>query len=293
MPRKKVARSKAPGRSARRKNEVEHTLERGTEHFGEEVHRLGERLSRKMEKKGEEWDSWFHSTFGILGPVISSIFGLVILGLAVWALMFVNMPVGSGALYNIQYFLLANMGLFFLIFMFFSYSSYFSKVSPRLYMPFSPIVTAAGISIGFWFAVHAINITNLSLEISLLSDTALFMEKNLFLIFCFFLFVGYMVLLVKIGTGKAVGMAGEKTIERRSVVSVAKRFESGKARRLYRSGQDRILGGVCGGIAEYLGIDPTIVRILWVIGTLAWGFGILLYIIMWIIVPRNPSHKWD
>ena len=63
-------------------------------------------------------------------------------------------------------------------------------------------------------------------------------------------------------------------------------------KRLYRSGKDRILGGVCGGIAEYLGVDPVIIRILWIIGTLAWGFGILLYIILWIIIPRNPNHKW-
>ena len=44
------------------------------------------------------------------------------------------------------------------------------------------------------------------------------------------------------------------------------------------------LHGVCGGIAEYLGVDPVIIRILWIIGTFAWGFGILLYIICWIII---------
>jgi phage shock protein C len=64
-------------------------------------------------------------------------------------------------------------------------------------------------------------------------------------------------------------------------------------KRLYRSGRERILGGVCGGLGEYLNIDPTVVRLIWVISTLAsFGLGILAYIIAWIIIPRNPNHKW-
>ena len=65
---------------------------------------------------------------------------------------------------------------------------------------------------------------------------------------------------------------------------------SGKVRRLYRSSRDRILGGVCGGLAEYLNLDPTIVRLAWVFLTLLWPFSgvmVLLYFIMWIIVPRK------
>lgn len=63
-------------------------------------------------------------------------------------------------------------------------------------------------------------------------------------------------------------------------------------KRLYRSGKDKILGGVCGGIGEYLGVDPTLIRLLWILFSLAYGMGILLYIVMWIIVPRNPGHRW-
>jgi len=63
-------------------------------------------------------------------------------------------------------------------------------------------------------------------------------------------------------------------------------------KRLYRSGKDRILGGVCGGIAEYLNVDPTIVRLVWVLFTLAAGSGLLAYLIAWLIIPRNPNHKW-
>ncbi|MFH0956945.1 MAG: PspC domain-containing protein, partial [Candidatus Aenigmatarchaeota archaeon] len=63
--------------------------------------------------------------------------------------------------------------------------------------------------------------------------------------------------------------------------------------RLYRSGKERILGGVCGGIAQHLGIDPVIVRLLWIAASLAWGFGIILYLICWIVIPRNPKDSWN
>ena len=64
-----------------------------------------------------------------------------------------------------------------------------------------------------------------------------------------------------------------------------------KVKRLYRSGKEKILGGVCGGIAEYFNVDPTIIRILWILFILGFGAGILAYIIVWIIVPKNPTHK--
>ncbi|MBN2043164.1 MAG: PspC domain-containing protein [Candidatus Aenigmarchaeota archaeon] len=63
-------------------------------------------------------------------------------------------------------------------------------------------------------------------------------------------------------------------------------------KRLYRSGKDRILGGVCGGMGEYFGIDPVIIRLLFVALTLVWGVGIVMYIICWIVIPRNPRHDW-
>ena len=57
-------------------------------------------------------------------------------------------------------------------------------------------------------------------------------------------------------------------------------------KRLYRSRKDKILGGVCGGIANYFEIDPVIVRLLWILLTLAsFGIGIIVYIIAWIIIP--------
>jgi phage shock protein PspC (stress-responsive transcriptional regulator) len=60
--------------------------------------------------------------------------------------------------------------------------------------------------------------------------------------------------------------------------------------RLYRSRRERMLGGVAGGLAEYLNLDPSLVRIVWAVLVFTTGglFG-LIYIIMWIVVPEAPA----
>jgi phage shock protein PspC (stress-responsive transcriptional regulator) len=60
------------------------------------------------------------------------------------------------------------------------------------------------------------------------------------------------------------------------------------ARRLYRCRQDRLLAGVAGGIAEYLEVDPTLVRVLWILSAFLGGFTILLYLILVFIMPLEP-----
>ncbi|HAI52369.1 MAG: PspC domain-containing protein [Limnochordia bacterium] len=60
------------------------------------------------------------------------------------------------------------------------------------------------------------------------------------------------------------------------------------SKRIYRSSRDRKIGGVCGGIAEYFNIDPTIVRLIWAILAIVYGTGILAYIVAWIIIPEDP-----
>lgn len=60
-------------------------------------------------------------------------------------------------------------------------------------------------------------------------------------------------------------------------------------KRLYKSNKDKMIDGVCAGIAEYFHIDPTLVRLGAVVLSCAGGCGILVYIIGAIIIPRDPS----
>ena len=59
-------------------------------------------------------------------------------------------------------------------------------------------------------------------------------------------------------------------------------------KRLYRARGDRKLAGVCAGIAEYFGWDPTLVRVGWILLTLLGGSGVLLYLILWLVMPEAP-----
>ena len=62
-------------------------------------------------------------------------------------------------------------------------------------------------------------------------------------------------------------------------------------KRLFRSRKNRIIAGVCGGIGEYLDIDPVLIRIVWVVLTIFGGMSILAYIIAWILIPDESDKK--
>jgi len=64
---------------------------------------------------------------------------------------------------------------------------------------------------------------------------------------------------------------------------------SGEVKRPYRSRKERMIGGVCGGLANYFGIDPTLVRLLFVLGLFAVGGTFWAYIIMMIVIPEEPA----
>lgn len=69
-------------------------------------------------------------------------------------------------------------------------------------------------------------------------------------------------------------------------------------KKLYRSRKDKMIGGVAGGLGDYFEVDPTLVRILFVVATILGGSGVLAYIILWIVIPEeqyspNPSMSAD
>ena len=63
----------------------------------------------------------------------------------------------------------------------------------------------------------------------------------------------------------------------------------GQQKRLYRSENNKVIAGVCGGIAEYFGVDPVLVRIIFVVLLIvSFGTAAIAYLIAWIIVPKRP-----
>jgi len=65
-----------------------------------------------------------------------------------------------------------------------------------------------------------------------------------------------------------------------------------KDRRLVRVESEKLIGGVCAGVARYFEVDPSVVRLLWVVGTLfSKGLGILLYLVLLIVIPLDPRDR--
>lgn len=56
-------------------------------------------------------------------------------------------------------------------------------------------------------------------------------------------------------------------------------------KRLHRSQQESMIGGVCGGLAEYFNLDPTIMRLIFILMALMGGHGLLVYLILWLVMP--------
>jgi len=61
-------------------------------------------------------------------------------------------------------------------------------------------------------------------------------------------------------------------------------------KKLYRIPSEGRIGGVCAGLGEYLNADPTVIRLVFVLLTLAGFSGVLIYLIMWLVVPEKPSN---
>ena len=64
-------------------------------------------------------------------------------------------------------------------------------------------------------------------------------------------------------------------------------------KKLYRSLTNKKIAGVCGGLANYLNIDPTIVRLIWALVVLCAGAGLLAYIVCALVIPEEPSNVID
>jgi phage shock protein PspC (stress-responsive transcriptional regulator) len=63
-------------------------------------------------------------------------------------------------------------------------------------------------------------------------------------------------------------------------------------RKLVRSTNDRKIAGVCAGVADYFDWDPTIVRLIWALATLVPGPNILVYVVLWIVLPQGPTAAY-
>lgn len=68
------------------------------------------------------------------------------------------------------------------------------------------------------------------------------------------------------------------------------KIKKSEGKKLYRSRDNKIIVGICSGMGRYADIDPTVIRIIWILFLLlSFGTGILLYLIAWVIIPKEPE----
>ena len=61
--------------------------------------------------------------------------------------------------------------------------------------------------------------------------------------------------------------------------------------KIYRSRREKMIGGVCGGLADYFSVDVTLVRLIVLVAGFAWGVGFLAYLAAWVVIPENPAEQ--
>jgi len=254
------------------------SLEERIEDFGAEMEEFGDRFESEMETFGDELERSYHSLFGAFGPLLWSLVGLVFLGVLIWALYSIGEAIPGTVFVSAGDFILDHLALLFLLLLIFNYTSYLSKRYHSKFKYISPLTTALAIVVWIWIIGKLLLL--MEPQFDTISYAVNSLHGNLVSIFLLLVIIFYLLLIIKESKGSKGGtyMDWEKEQD---------------IKRLYRSNKEKLLGGVCGGIAEYFKIDPVIVRIIWVIIAIAsLGTAILVYIILWILIPRNPRHRW-
>jgi phage shock protein C len=264
------------------------TFNENMDHFEEEIEDFGKKIESSFENVGKRIETWYDKTFGIFGPVLSAIIALVILFIVINALSFF----GSSRpwMQEISGFLESLVLLFLVIFLLSSYSEYFTrKLTPFRFI--SPIIGAIIFIVWFWVAINILTIIATAFELSMVQSISDLFEALIFPLAILILLIGYIGVITSTKKDAQSNPIPHQKGHSKSLEHETMDTEGYK--RLYRSGKDQLVGGVLGGLAEYLKVDPTIIRVLYILLLFAsFGFMILAYLIGWMLIPRNPNHKW-
>ncbi|MFP4170640.1 MAG: PspC domain-containing protein [Methanomassiliicoccales archaeon] len=217
------------------------------------------------------------TTFGWVGPLLWSVIAmLVVLVLAgVLAVLGDRSPV----LAELGDFLLRNTWLIFGFLLLSSYASFLSKRYQGRFRYFQPVFTAVTLLFALWIAVEILFIVAGQLGSAGLEEAAGVIETFMAVVFLAVLVLGYVTLALSL-TREVPVFAGEP------VVSPG----APSQRPLYRSGPDRIIGGVCAGLGRHFGVDPWLFRVVFIVALFAsFGAAVLVYVLLWFFLPKEPG----
>ncbi len=173
-------------------------IEKGGKKFSEEAEDFADKFERHMERKSKRWKHHEFWPFGFIGPLIRSVFGIIILMVLVLALNFVNLSLGNMFIVALSSFLLRNIQWFFAFSLFFNYSHYFSRLYHKTYQIVAPLVYSLNIVIALLIATWVIDLVNIFIKMNALTLASRIIYQNLIGIFVIFVLLGYGLLAMKI-----------------------------------------------------------------------------------------------
>lgn len=209
---------------------------------------------------------------GSLAPLLYSVLGILIIVIVIGALAF--MASGDHALTALIALLWSSLPLFFALLLFFFYCGHIARRA-QTYSWLRPIMAVVAFGAAFWFILRIMAVLHFGLVLPAWFDglgDALAVLVFLCLLLVALLAIPIRPLSTPPSSPAPPGAPGP-----------------GGVRRLYRSAQDQWVAGVCGGLGEYFTIDPVLVRGLFILFVLAsMGLGVIFYLLLWVVVPRNP-----
>jgi len=225
----------------------------------------------------------FDRTFRGGGPLLKTFLGLIFVLLVME--IFDALSAESAFAGEFSDFLGDTLLLFFLVFLLAFFFGYYTRKYPRETSMVSPLITAIIVTFVLWVLSNVFRLLGETRTDDFLTAMGEMVYSVLYIIFLLIILLGYIGVIMK------AGRFGNPVPPNVAPVTPAAAPQAPYApgKRMGRSNRDKIIFGVCGGMAEFLDTDPFLVRVLWVVGTiLTSGVLILAYVILAIIMPKYP-----
>ena len=251
-------------------------------------HKCGGQINTPQEpvKRGPAvWNQTpFDRTFRGGGPLLKAFLGIIFVLLLME--IFDALSGESAFAGSFSDFLGDTLLLFFLIFLLAFFFGYYTRKYPKDTAMVSPLVTAVIVTFVLWVLSRIFYMFGESQSDSFFTAMGEMVYSVLYIIFLLIVLLGYIGVIMKVG--KFVYPVQTANVPPTPPASPPSSVYV-PAKRMGRSSRDRIIFGVCGGMAEFLETDPFLVRVLWVVGILLTsGVLILAYLILAMIMPKNP-----
>ena len=242
-------------------------VEQRFQNFSTEVERLAKKVGKHQ----------FQGGLGFFGPLVYALIIIAVVAALGVSLDLLSEP--GDLAHDLGSFLVNNLFIFFLAALLFGYMFMLTPLNPKGIVLLRPLATATAVIFSLWLAFGIFDILGRVYEIDALGSLADLVLIILPMIFILLLVIGYALVL-------------SRELERRAKQKTPPAVKP--SRDLYRSGKERILGGVCGGFAEYVEADPRVIRVFFLLfAAVTLGVFALLYLVLWMLLPRNPVDDWS